>query len=969
MQRIIGIDFGTSTTYMNIKRYNGNQPVEDRFSYIPVVFNYGGSSGMVASIVRENADGTYDFGEKAEEQLQDASIYKEIKMLLESPDAAQRSQARRITEEFFKFLYETYAQQAANLGSKDDTEETIVSYPVKWQPETVAFMLDAARKAGFQNVRGMDEATAAVLAMLCQNANSKIISAGKPGYLMLVDMGAGTTDLVVCKYQADENGDIHVELVANWPRTAGEPAFGGREIDRILEKYVEDYLSNALTPAMAANAHVIATMPGQAKMWKEKNVSVNLCANKPVNTCAYLGTYKMMGILNDEFPAFGRPEFEQIAQSGIKDYVNLLLGCLTDAAEKDPQFASDGLDLVILTGGHSAWYFVHEILDGTMDGYLEHPALARIRGQKDRVVRLPNPQTTVSLGLVYSRLPFRLSKTESRTTGRQETGEQAGEKTSPPPRPDNGGSDRQPADEQYAWDYRLLPVIREFLQETPAFAQKNRMECSSLTETMRKTFEIAPMQEILYLESWLSPEEKPEPLGIVMTDVGIYVKSSPGRDSIRFMSWWEFMNGGLKYGEDPQSKEKNVAVCGGGVMMTFEGEQAGDIGVLHARLRREAVTVQKAGGTPQPRKTDGGPYKWDTRLVKPLTQYMKERGGEISIHLRNSDSPELRKRLKVPATAAVFLAHDDSVLKSGGCGFAVTNIGIYFKDRILEPSPRISWEQFLNGSIRFTDSEYCNKLCLETPSGTVNFAVMILLDNEANGKDTQMKIKAFFQNLQTFLRQQATVLKETGTLPPEDPDTLADPEQSQTTFGKKDAGTTSPQPKKPHATVSGPGKPYDPSKCPKCGSPIPAGAKKCPMCGRAKLRELTTPFKLGLIAWYHGEKQLGIAKATGSLTIFDDRIEYKKNLGNTAEMLIPYWNIYKTIKANTDPREIFWLRDIAGVKESTYGLGVPSIVLTMKDGNVHTFVTGTASQSNKDNISCAAALIARLMQKSPLAHQ
>lgn len=190
MQRVIGIDFGTSTTYMNVKRYDGDRPVEDQFSYMPVVFNYGQSSGFVASIVRENADGTFDFGENASEQLEGAKIYSEIKMLLESPDEAQRSEARRVFQKFFKFLRETYAQQSANLGAADDTEETILSYPVKWKEETVQFMLEAARAAGFQNVHGMDEATAAVSAVLCSNASSNLIYAGKPGYLMLVDMGA-----------------------------------------------------------------------------------------------------------------------------------------------------------------------------------------------------------------------------------------------------------------------------------------------------------------------------------------------------------------------------------------------------------------------------------------------------------------------------------------------------------------------------------------------------------------------------------------------------------------------------------------------------------------------------------------------------------------------------------------------------------------------------------------------------------
>ena len=144
MRRVIGIDFGTSTTYMNVKRYDGDQPDGDRFTYIPVVFNYGESSGYVASIIRENADGSFDFGEKASEPLEGAKIYTEIKMRLESQDEAERFEARRVTREFFKFLYLQYAQQLQNLGGTEDEEETVVSYPVKWRRETANFMLEAA---------------------------------------------------------------------------------------------------------------------------------------------------------------------------------------------------------------------------------------------------------------------------------------------------------------------------------------------------------------------------------------------------------------------------------------------------------------------------------------------------------------------------------------------------------------------------------------------------------------------------------------------------------------------------------------------------------------------------------------------------------------------------------------------------------------------------------------------------------
>ena len=410
MQRVIGIDFGTSTTYMNVKRYNGAQPDGDKFSYMPVMFNYGESSGYVASIVRENADGSYDFGEKAAEQLDGATIYTEIKMLLESPDEEQRAMARRIVKEFFKFLYETYTQQATNLGGADDTEETVISYPVKWQAETAEFMLDAARTAGFQNVRGMDEATAAVSTVLCHDTGKGLLYADKPGYLMLIDMGAGTTDLVICKYAARTGGGIDVELVTSWPQSADEPTFGGREIDAALEGYVEDYLTKSLNPALAPMAHNFATIPGQAKKWKELNVSVNLAAGKPVTVCGYISAYGPM--LSGSFPAFDRKGFEALIRSGLKDYTRLVNDCLAKTAELDSGFAAAGLDLVILTGGHSAWYFAREIVDGTMEGYLDSEALKAVREDKKRVVSLPNPQTTVSLGLVYSKLPFKLAKKE-----------------------------------------------------------------------------------------------------------------------------------------------------------------------------------------------------------------------------------------------------------------------------------------------------------------------------------------------------------------------------------------------------------------------------------------------------------------------------------------------------------------------------------------------------------------------------
>ncbi len=429
MLRVIGIDFGTSTTYMNVKRYRGSEPAEDKFSYMPVVFNYGESSGYVASIVRENADGSFDFGEKASEELEGSRIYTEVKMRLESDDETERREARRITREFFRYLYETYKQQSANLGSPDDSEETVVSYPVKWCRETADFMLEAAGAAGFKNVRGMDEATAAVSTVMCQSSGETgLMYSYKSGHLLLIDMGAGTTDLVVCRYMPSGNS-VNLVPITNWPRSSDEPTFGGREIDAVLERYVENYITNsAANPMIATMAHDLAAKKGEAKKWKELNVSVNLRKGERVNSCGYISAFRKM--LSRDFPSFDRADFEKLIESGLNDYAALIKGCLDDAAKQDKSFKS--VDLVILTGGHSAWYFAKEMLSGG-DHCIAHPALSYVQEDKNRIIGLTNPQSTVSLGLIYSKLPLNMAKSPVREEAKKGPEKKTETKTEKPP--------------------------------------------------------------------------------------------------------------------------------------------------------------------------------------------------------------------------------------------------------------------------------------------------------------------------------------------------------------------------------------------------------------------------------------------------------------------------------------------------------------------------------------------------------
>ena len=896
MQRIIGIDFGTSTTYMNVKRYNGDQPAEDRFSYMPVVFNYGESSGFVSSIVRENADGTFDFGEKAREQLEGSHIYEEVKMFLESPDPVKRDEARRVTEQFFRFLHETYIQQAANLGSAEDTEETIVSYPVKWQKETVRFMLDTARKAGFQNVHGMDEATAAVSAVLCQNTNSNLIQAGKSGYLMLVDMGAGTTDLVVCRYEADEQNGIQVELVTSWPRTPDQPTFGGREIDTVLEQYVEAYLTKALSPALASMAHGFAADPGKAKMWKERNVSSGLAEHRQITTCAYLAPYRPM--LTGSFPPFGRAEFEQLAADGLRDYVRLLQGCLADTEEADDEFSEAGLDLVILTGGHSTWYFAREIVDGTMEGWLEHPALELVRSQKARVFNLPNPQTTVSLGLVYSKLPFRLAKEEPPAPPAGQTlGASAAQGPEERPAPLTGDTGRPTEGE---W---ILSIVEDAIRNDPEFYETNQCGDTGLVAAMSAQIGISPRDKILYAS--VSGDSGKSLHGYLLSDSGIYTRCFAGPVagfSNSYMEWKEAIGSTTCYS--------------GGLRLQF-GTRKLDLPDRNV-LRALEGLLDKLRGKPR------GPYRWTAAMRNTVLDFLRT-DPEIVRRNARAQFPNGTKFWSKLESRYPFEVYYVGLFGSGGRHRAIIHAGglsVRYSQGSLGYSngPRevIPWEDFLN-------------MDLDAPGYIYQYI------------HQDFGIAPSLHALQQLLRSQAS--PSGGWDAPHQEGGSAGGAQQDTSFVPP-----------PQNTV------YDSSKCPNCGTAIPAGAKKCPLCKRKKLPDLVTPFKIGGLAWHEGEKKVGIAKAAvGSFTIHNDRIEYKRRFGNAAGAVIPYYNIYSLAKANLSPAVIFWIRDLAEVKETTYFLGVPSLVIVMRNGRAYTFAAPIKTESYQDSIRGAVALLQRLI--------
>ena len=396
VERIIGIDFGTSTSLVKVKSYRDGKPVDgDPTSTQAVEFDNGRVTAP--TLIRFAGEAVY-FGQEAIPPKRDSELCSNFKLDLQSPDAAARAKAQELTRKYFRYLYEQYSGQSMGFG-QFDTERTLVSYPAKWAKETREFMLQAARDAGFKNVGGMDEPTAALYTVMVQESKRLVqqgyLTAGKAAYVLMIDMGAGTTDLALCKYTPGGRNRI----IDTWPPAESAVLFGGREMDELLLQYLTEYLKKCDMPdRMIANLEKNSLE--DCKGWKENTVSSALARNAAAEDCAFVAPLLMMiGEAPPPFPAIDRAVLERYCKDYIGRYAELIAGAMAHARQADPDFSAGDLSLVVLTGGHSQWYFAKDMLCCSLPGY---EGGVGVRLSADQVVALKPPQHTVSSGLVFS---------------------------------------------------------------------------------------------------------------------------------------------------------------------------------------------------------------------------------------------------------------------------------------------------------------------------------------------------------------------------------------------------------------------------------------------------------------------------------------------------------------------------------------------------------------------------------------
>jgi len=415
IKRYIGIDFGTSTSVVQYKDYypgsNNSEPPKC------ITFDQDQRKHVVTAVWEHNGvEPKFGYDALRKVRRDPEGLKKEFKMDLVSSDPEKRPEAGRLMRAFICYLRQCYLESVEFPPGLE--EFTYISYPAKWGPSIRELTIQAAVDAGFKNVASLDEPTAAMQYLLSYDTKEMlelrrlgIVKRGAELNILLLDMGAGTTDLVLYRYIVEETGKN--QLLGTWPRMDSEKTFGGREVDNLLFEWLKPYLDQYVSSPSPAKYRLIKQ---RCKEWKEDEIAPALRDNDTVDEVpGFLIPY-----LRPEetyFPPLDRTELGNILAGLLPTLPALINEFLADCIERGKLKSAGNIDLVVLTGGHSQWYFVPEILKGNwvpgLPGGSETGSgvdLPSIREQSCRLLVPPHPQETVAMGLASMGNPIDFGK-------------------------------------------------------------------------------------------------------------------------------------------------------------------------------------------------------------------------------------------------------------------------------------------------------------------------------------------------------------------------------------------------------------------------------------------------------------------------------------------------------------------------------------------------------------------------------
>lgn len=194
-----------------------------------------------------------------------------------------------------------------------------------------------------------------------------------------------------------------------WPPVDNHGTFGGREVDGLLGTWLLRWLKKEYGSGDFPNwEHVLESQPLEVRNWKE-SISRALRHEDPVDVPPDL--LVMFSKMNPRLDTHGFPSVsKRLVCESLKDYLPTFPRLVGELLERaiEAKAIRDGrdIDLVVLTGGHSQWFFTREmLLGGWVPGLPGSPEdgsgirFRKIQHEQERLIEFPVPQEVVARGL------------------------------------------------------------------------------------------------------------------------------------------------------------------------------------------------------------------------------------------------------------------------------------------------------------------------------------------------------------------------------------------------------------------------------------------------------------------------------------------------------------------------------------------------------------------------------------------
>lgn len=436
---IIGIDFGTSTTVISYKFEGDNaiQKVRDsnktKSNCIPT---------LVAYETNQNGKKTYYYGSDAESKI-NSPFYgdkytpvRNFKMRFkDNRDSDSFKERESIIKKYFKFLYELINNKVLQDGNFKDVH-LFLSVPAKWKVDAYDTMRTMFYDAGFSNIESeshrvvitvINEPRAALYQLLATKwntlQNSRVLPINRTANCLLLDMGAGTSDICMFQIQMDvlDNGRLkpgEIINLKNYPQHDDPNHCGGAELDVYFRKFLRDRICEHFNISSEIADRYLNL--SNVKYWKENNLSREL-ADDDKKSCTTISDEILRAIASNDqckplMDSFlndfhiGRSRFEEATRKHWNNLNNIILNAVRKYSDEYKISAAD-IDFILLTGGHSSWYCVKNLFNG--EGISGNIGISNgfekiMKDPSHRILYSSEPSETVSEGMCMQDMELKI---------------------------------------------------------------------------------------------------------------------------------------------------------------------------------------------------------------------------------------------------------------------------------------------------------------------------------------------------------------------------------------------------------------------------------------------------------------------------------------------------------------------------------------------------------------------------------